>query len=487
MQVEDVARVGLAARRAAQQQRHLAVRLGLLRQVVVDDQRGFAVLHPLLTHGATGVRGEVLERAGIGRRAVDDDRVLHGAGRLEVVDDLRHRRRFLADADVDALHPQTLLVDDRVDGDGGLARLAVADDELALTTTDRGHGVDDLDAGLQRLLHRLAIDHTGRLDLDPADDVGVDRALAVDGLTEGVHDATEQPVADRNGEDAAGGPDGLALFDLLVRAEHDGADRLLVEVQGQTELAVLELQQLVDGRVGQPRNAGDSVAHLDDVADRVLFEGGAEPSQPLLQNGGDVVGAEGDVGHGTDASFVTVGLRVHYVGLESFFELIEAVPDAAVDDDVADGGDDPAENGRVDDDLHRHLLAGGPAQGGGQPRALVLVERNGGTHFGHGFAALLGGLLHQPIDDGRKVATATGSDNEADERRGDRRCLPRQEVLDDALAPVDGDGLIGEGAPQAVVAFQGASHPEELVLDGVERALGLGDLQEGLGVGIDAS
>ena len=38
-----VARVGLATRRAAQQQRDLAIRLGLLRQVVVHDQRVLAV------------------------------------------------------------------------------------------------------------------------------------------------------------------------------------------------------------------------------------------------------------------------------------------------------------------------------------------------------------------------------------------------------------------------------------------------------------
>src|SRR5688572_31062966 len=50
----DVARVGLAARRAAQQQRDLAIRLGLLGQVVVDDERVLAVLHPVLAHRATG-------------------------------------------------------------------------------------------------------------------------------------------------------------------------------------------------------------------------------------------------------------------------------------------------------------------------------------------------------------------------------------------------------------------------------------------------
>ena len=38
MKVEHVARVRLAARRAAQEQRHLPVRLRLLREIVVDDE-----------------------------------------------------------------------------------------------------------------------------------------------------------------------------------------------------------------------------------------------------------------------------------------------------------------------------------------------------------------------------------------------------------------------------------------------------------------
>ena len=62
VEVEHVAGVGLAARRAAQQQRHLAVGLGLLGQVVVDDEGVLAVVHPVLAHGAAGVGGEVLER-----------------------------------------------------------------------------------------------------------------------------------------------------------------------------------------------------------------------------------------------------------------------------------------------------------------------------------------------------------------------------------------------------------------------------------------
>ena len=180
VEVEDVARVGLAARRAAQQQRHLAVGLGLLRQVVVDDEGVLAVLHPVLAHGAAGVGGEVLERRRVGGGGDDDDRVVHGAVLAQRLHRLGDGRALLADGDVDALHALTLLVQDRVDGDGGLAGLAVADDQLALTATDRGHRVDGLDAGLHRLVHGLAAHDAGRLDLHAAVLDADERALAVD-------------------------------------------------------------------------------------------------------------------------------------------------------------------------------------------------------------------------------------------------------------------------------------------------------------------
>ena len=81
---------------------------------------------------------------------------------------LATRRFLLADGDVDADDVAVALVDDRVDGDGRLAGLAVADDQLALAAADRRHGVDGLDAGLQRHFHRLPAGHAGRDRFDAA-------------------------------------------------------------------------------------------------------------------------------------------------------------------------------------------------------------------------------------------------------------------------------------------------------------------------------
>src|SRR3546814_4607511 len=73
-------------------------------------------------------------------------------------------RLLLADRDVEAEHVLPLLIQDRIDRDRGLADAAVADDQLALTATDRDHRVDRLHAGLHRLVHALrSEEHTSEL------------------------------------------------------------------------------------------------------------------------------------------------------------------------------------------------------------------------------------------------------------------------------------------------------------------------------------
>src|SRR6478736_3902333 len=150
VQVEHVAGVGLTARRTTQQQRHGAVGLGLLGQVVEHDEDVLALVHPVLADGRAGVRREVLEARRVGRGRGHDGGVLERAGLLEGATHGGDGRALLADRDVDAAHllvrvaglPVLLLVDDRVDGDRGLAGRAVTDDQLALAAADGRQGVD---------------------------------------------------------------------------------------------------------------------------------------------------------------------------------------------------------------------------------------------------------------------------------------------------------------------------------------------------------
>ncbi len=91
---------------------------------------------------------------------------------------------------------------------------------------------------------RLAHDHARRDALHRAGLRGGDGALVVERAAQGVDDAAEQRLADRHLDDAAGRLDGVAFLDLRRVAEDDGADRLLLEVQGHAHDAARELEQL---------------------------------------------------------------------------------------------------------------------------------------------------------------------------------------------------------------------------------------------------
>merc|ERR1712203_345661 len=128
VEVEDVTGVSLTAWGTPEQQGHLPVSDSLLGQVVKDDHSVHAVVTEVLSHGHSGVGGEVLQGSSVGGSGRDDDGVLHGVGVIE-----------------------PLLVDDGINGDGGFASLSVTNDQLTLTTANGHKGVNSLDASLHRL------------------------------------------------------------------------------------------------------------------------------------------------------------------------------------------------------------------------------------------------------------------------------------------------------------------------------------------------
>src|SRR4029077_12936846 len=199
---------------------------------------------------------------------------------------------LLPDRHVDADQVLAALVQDRVDEDRRLARGAVADDQLALASADRDHRVDRLEAGLHRLLDRLALDHARRLELQRPLLLRVDRAGAVERVAERVDDPADQLGADRDARDRAGALDGLALLDVLPLTEERRADVVLLEVEGEAADAVLELEHLRRDAVLEAVDAGDPVADLQHRADLGEVALDVVLLDPLLQDRGDLIGAK---------------------------------------------------------------------------------------------------------------------------------------------------------------------------------------------------
>ena len=161
VEIKNVSGIRFAARRTAQQQRNFAIRRRVLRKIVVDHQRMPLGVAEIFAHGGRGVGRDVLHRRGFGGRRRDHDGVLHRAGIFENLHHLRDRRTLLPDRVVNTNQVVALAVDDGVERDGGLAGLAVADDQLALAAANRNHAVDGLQPSRHRLAHRLAVNHAG--------------------------------------------------------------------------------------------------------------------------------------------------------------------------------------------------------------------------------------------------------------------------------------------------------------------------------------
>ena len=272
MQIENVARIGLASRRTANQQGQRTVSDGVLGQIVVDNQHVFALLHEIFAHRAACVWRDILHRRKLGRGCADDNGVFHRARARELLDKLRNGRVFLADGNVDADDVLAALVDDGIRRNRGLARLTVADNQFALAAADRDHAVDCLDACLQRDADALALDNARRGAFNRAGMAGFNFALSIDALTQRVDDAADQLLADRNGNDAPRAANDAALVQTDVAAQNNNGNGVLFQVERHAIFAVFKLDQLVGHAAFKAAGARDTVADQNDRTGFVLFE-----------------------------------------------------------------------------------------------------------------------------------------------------------------------------------------------------------------------
>jgi hypothetical protein len=90
------------------------------------------------------------------------------------------------------------LVQHGVESDGSLSGLTVTNDQLTLTTANGHHGVDGLETSLYGLVDGTTGQDTGGLELSTAPLGGLDGALSIDGVAEGVDNTSEKSLTDGN-------------------------------------------------------------------------------------------------------------------------------------------------------------------------------------------------------------------------------------------------------------------------------------------------
>ncbi len=180
--------------------------------------------------------------------------------------DVGDRRHLLADSHVDTLNARTFLVDDGIDRDRGLTDLAVTDNQLALASANRNHRIDTLQADLYRLINALAFNNARGDFLYRLHRGRIDRAFAVDGITQRINHAAQQLRAHRYFEDSAGAARGHAFAEAKVVAEDNHTDRITLEVQRHSVQAVAQVNHFAVLGIGQSVNTNDAVGHRHDGA-----------------------------------------------------------------------------------------------------------------------------------------------------------------------------------------------------------------------------
>lgn len=137
------------------------------------------------------------------------------------------------------------------------------------------------------MLNWLALDNTRGVGFDEAVGGGVNGAPSVQGLADGVDDASEEGFADGDLEDFAGAADEIALADGGVIAEDNGTNVVAFQIHGHAIGAIGEEEHLLCHDAGQSINAGNTVAGLEDVSDFVLIQAQAELAEVFLEDSRD--------------------------------------------------------------------------------------------------------------------------------------------------------------------------------------------------------
>mmetsp|Transcript_14062 Transcript_14062/g.32734 ORF Transcript_14062/g.32734 Transcript_14062/m.32734 type:complete len:449 (-) Transcript_14062:207-1553(-) len=266
VEVENISGVGLTTRRTTKQQRHLTVGNGLLRQIIVEDHGVLAVVTEVLSHGSTGVRSKELKRGGIGGGSGDNDAVVHGATFIELSDELGDGRSLLSDTDVDTGEGigLGLLVDNCINGNGGLSGLTITDNQLSLSTSDGNQGIDGLESGKHRFGNGLTGDDTGGLDLGTRALYRFKRSSSVDGLSDTVHNTSEKFGTDGDIDDGSGTGHVVTFQNVTIITEDDNTDVVRFQVQSHPAETAGEHNHLSSLNVGETVDTGDTISDGDD-------------------------------------------------------------------------------------------------------------------------------------------------------------------------------------------------------------------------------
>merc|ERR1712166_1506300 len=124
-------------------------------------------------------------------------------------------------------------------------------------------GIDGLKAGLHRLVHGFARDNTGSFKLHSLSLVGHNGTFAIDGLTEGVHDATEHAGANWDIHNGTSSLHNISFLNFSIVTEHHNTYIVGFQVESHALDARVELYHLTGLDFSETEDTGNTVTNGD--------------------------------------------------------------------------------------------------------------------------------------------------------------------------------------------------------------------------------
>src|SRR3989344_2497554 len=267
MHIENIPRISLPARWTPQDERDLPISHRVFGKIIVDDKHILALIHKILAHRTSGIRRDKRQRRRVRCPGYHYRRIFHRPRFAQFGHNARHLGFFLPGGYIDTDDILALLVDDGIDSDSCFSRLAIADDEFALSAADRDEGIDGLDAGLYRLIDRLAGNDAPGDFLYRVKCRCVDFSLAIDRHTERRKDAADDILSDWHGKDFPRAFDDHPFADIIRFSHKHHAHFPLFEILCHAECPVLEFHHFRRHHLRQSSHPCHAIAYFEHHSD----------------------------------------------------------------------------------------------------------------------------------------------------------------------------------------------------------------------------
>ena len=152
--------------------------------------------------------------------------------------------------DINADDVARLLIDNRIDRDGGFANGAVADDELALAAAEGKERINDDDTGLKRLGYEIPINDCRCRALDRFQHICGGGLFPVERASKWIDDTAEQRRSHRHAHHITGTVHSVTGLDRIYIVQQDTADMVAFEHLDEAELSIVEAQKLIEPNIG---------------------------------------------------------------------------------------------------------------------------------------------------------------------------------------------------------------------------------------------